>query len=364
MNHLRTSAQYMSAQIRLRAGVVVTATLLIVASILAPMSAYAAGSATLDLSASAASAVEQSNFTITVSTTASVQVNTTETYLTYDASKVSLVGSPDYTSSPFNSDGPSSTSGTGYILMNRIVLSAGQSGTLFITRLTFKALGNSGSVAFNITKAQSDVHESASPNADILTSVSGANVALTAIPAAAPAAAPSTGSPKVNPTPPKSGTPAAPTTPVKLTPATSLTPDPGTLPAAQPATANITPTKVSVITPKKKSMILPITIAVAAVAVLAVLSTVGRTFLIKRRNNGLRFGGYVAGSVPVTPVAPKVQPEPTTVTPTPTPTQVIPISVPTPSQDPAVSNGQSVGTVITPTTPSDPPSKSNDDPTV
>ena len=317
--------------------------------------AYAASSASISLSPSASSVVKDTNFVITVQVTTNFAFNAAEAHVTFDASKVNYISPPDYSGSPLGTDSPGAGAGAGYVHISRGAFGTpAPAGTVLLAKLNFKALTDTGSAAFAIDKSQSDVYDPGT-NTDVLASVSGTSVSFAPVPAAAPSPAPTSGSPKVTApaTGAKAATPAA--TTVKLAPGTSLTPDPGPV-AAQPVAADVTPTKVSVAvasTTKKKSLVTSALIGIGILAVLAALGTVGRTLLIKRRANGLRFGGYVAGSVPATPAALKVQPAPTTVEPAPT---SIPITT-APTTPP--NSNQAAGMVISPTAPEMPANEPN-----
>lgn len=158
----------------------------------------------LSLSSTASSVQKDAQFAVTVNVGTTGSVIDALARVTYDSSKLSVVGVADYTSSPLLTDGPSGGSGNGYYTVDRTVSPGSTTyptGSFTIARLTFRALGDSGTTTVGISASDSSVGDANDPaNAHAPLSASGVTINLQ--PPAAPATAPNPGT--ASPTTPAS----------------------------------------------------------------------------------------------------------------------------------------------------------------
>jgi hypothetical protein len=148
-----------------------------------------AASGTAKLTSSASSVQVGNNFTVTVSANTDSAISIAQIKVIYNSSAIKYQ-SISYSGSPLTTDTPDSSITTGSIKISRYVVGNYPSGNITIAKINFTALASSGDGGLSINKSESALY-SASNASDILTSVSGADVALQPVPAPPPSSDPS-----------------------------------------------------------------------------------------------------------------------------------------------------------------------------
>jgi hypothetical protein len=217
--------------------------IILVSSVLAWV-VYSASAATgsLSLSSSKSKVTQNEIFTVTITETTDTPISIVNAKLTYDPTKLEYKGA-DYTGSPFTTDGPESSTGTNYVIINRFLLSGNfPSGSNLVAKLQFKVIKSSGTANIEISKNDSKLISYDNPN-DILSTTSGVSVSISTTPVNPPVSPPSPPlPPAANPagpthtvTPPPS-TPSTPAAPSTSRPTTPTAPTPSASPSSNPIT--------------------------------------------------------------------------------------------------------------------------------
>lgn len=141
---------------------------------------YAASAATgsITLTPDRSTVTQGSTFTVTVATTTDTPITIAQAKITYDTSKLAYRG-VDYGGSPFNTNSPDASDGSGYIIVSRYkVGDPYPTGNTFVARLTFEPLAAGGSTTITVAPSPDSRLYSMVDSTNILSSVGSTSVAL------------------------------------------------------------------------------------------------------------------------------------------------------------------------------------------
>ncbi len=186
-------------------------------------------------------------FEVTVNATSDSPVSTVQSKITYNATAVSMQ-SIDYAGSPFTTSLPDSATNNGSIFISRFTVPPFPTNNIFIAKITFKALKDTGDAGLASDKNASGLY-SGNTSQNILTSSGSATVNLVGIPLTNNGGGGSgggTSNPKTAPTT---------TTPSTITPSTTTPTTTNTNPVTYPAgSITGTPDENTAVIAKKKGV--------------------------------------------------------------------------------------------------------------